>query len=122
GQLRELLSTDDPSLTRLFPPAYLDHPDNDAEYHRLMRDDLVARHLASLETLEATADATRLDEEQLLGWLGALNDLRLVLGTKLDVSEEMEPVSDDHSDAGSYAVYSYLSWLEEQVVEALGDP
>ena len=121
GQLRELLTSDDPSLVRLFPAAYPDDPERDAEYRRLVRDDLLRRHLEALDTLEATVDAKRVDEQQLTGWLAALNDVRLVLGTRLDVSEDMDPVPDDHPDAGALAVYSYLGWLQEQVVAAL-DP
>jgi hypothetical protein len=117
GQLRELLVEGDASLARLFPPAYVDDPDRDAEYHRLMDDDLVARRLEALETVERTIDAPSLSEEEVLAWVGALNDLRLVLGTRLDVSEEME----SHPDEPAFAVYSYLGWLQEQVLAAL-DP
>ena len=121
GQLRTLLAEGDSSLARLFPPAYPDDPEKDAEYHRLMDDDLRARRLAALDTVERTVDATDLSEEELLGWLSALNDLRLVLGTRLDVTEELDAVPDDHPLAGAFAVYSYLGWLQEQVVAAL-DP
>ena len=38
--------------------------------------------------MEASIDADRLTEEQLLSWLGVLNDLRLVLGTRLEITEE----------------------------------
>src|SRR5438477_6872073 len=77
GQLRELLAADDPSVYRLFPPAYPEDPDREAEYRRLVRDDLLSGHLAALETVEATIGVERLDEEQLVAWLSALNDLRL---------------------------------------------
>src|SRR5437660_11323002 len=95
GQLRELLGTDDPSLRRLFPPAYLDDPERDAEYQRLMREDLLARHADALGRLEATADATRLAEDELLAWMRALNSLRLVLGTRPGVSEDLHPLPAD---------------------------
>src|SRR5436305_8789472 len=68
GQLRELLGTDDPSLRRLFPPAYLDDPEKDADYQRLTRDELLMRHEQSLATMEETIDAAELDEEQLHAW------------------------------------------------------
>jgi alkanesulfonate monooxygenase SsuD/methylene tetrahydromethanopterin reductase-like flavin-dependent oxidoreductase (luciferase family) len=120
-QLRELLAEGDPSLARLFPPAYEDDDERDAEYRSMTRDDLVAGRLASLDVLEETADSEQLDEEQLGAWLHALNDLRLVLGTKLDVSEDLEEESARASgpDAESMALYSYLGWLVEQAVEAL---
>ena len=110
----------DPTLRRLFPTAYPDDAELDAEYHGLVHDDLLARRLAALDTMEATVSAGRVDEEALLAWMGAVNDLRLVLGTRLDVSEETElaPDSDD-PDAGPLAVYAYLGFLLESIVEAL---
>src|SRR4051794_26684754 len=64
-EMRELLSPAEPTLRGLFPPAYLDDPDKEHEYQRLMRDDLLASHHAALTTLEKTADATELDEAEL---------------------------------------------------------
>jgi hypothetical protein len=125
-QLRELLTDaedgPDSSLRRLFPTAYPDDPERDEEYHRLVHDDLLGRHAAALDTLEATVQATRLDEEELLAWMGAVNDLRLVLGTRLDVSEETDyAVDPSDPDAGAIAVYSYLGFLLEHIVAALAD-
>ena len=51
----------------------------------------------------------------------ALNDLRLVLGTRLDVSEDTVEVEPDDDDAPAYAVYGYLSYLLGEVVDALAD-
>jgi hypothetical protein len=121
GQLRELLDTDDPSLRRLHPPAYQDDPERDAEYRRLVRDDLLRQRLQSLEVMEATIDAGILDQEQMTAWLGAINDLRLVLGTRLDVTEKMyeEGIPPEDPRAATFALYQYLGWLEEQVVAAL---
>lgn len=113
-QLNAILEEDDPRLRRLFPPAYADDPERDAEYQRLMREDLLDRHRAALETMAHTIDADSLDAEQLTAWLGTLNDFRLVLGTQLDVSED-----DIGADTPEYVVYHYLSYLEEAVVEAL---
>ena len=119
AQLRELLQTSDPSLERLFPPAY-DDTEADDEYGELVRGDLLEGKLAALEVVEQTVDADRLTEEQLEAWLGALESLRLVLGTKLDVSEATyEQEVDPHDpSAPVLALYGYLSWLQEQAVEA----
>jgi hypothetical protein len=125
GQLRELLATDDPALERLFPPAYLgDDEETEArneEYRRLMRGDLLGRKQSSLDVVEATIDATELDEEQLVAWMGAINDVRLVLGTRLDVSEDMgeDPFDDDDPRAPAYGLYVYLAHLQEWIVRAL---
>ena len=123
GQLRSLLSSEpgDPSLRRLFPPAYPVHPENEKEYRELVGDDLLEGHLAALDTLEETADAQQLDQEQLLAWMRSLNQLRLVLGTRLDVDEETSGLLPDPQDpdADVRSVFLYLGWLQEQVVDAL---
>jgi len=123
GQLRELLelTTDDPSVRRLFPTAYHDDAERDREYQQLVRDELLERRLATLATVEATAEADELDEAQLTGWLTALNDLRLVLGTRLDVSEDQDAIDEDDPDAPAMAVYGYLSVLLTDVVDALAE-
>jgi len=114
GQLRALVSGDDPSVRRLFPPAYLEDAAAEAEYRRLMREDLIERRRASLDIMAATIDATDLDEEQLTAWLAALNDLRLVFGTQLDVSED-----ELRLDTPAHALYYYLGYLQEEIVSAL---
>jgi Domain of unknown function (DUF2017) len=121
GQLREILDTDDPSLRRLHPPAYQDDPEREAEYRRLVRDDLLRLRLQALEVMEATIDAGTLDQEQMAAWLAAINDLRLVLGTRLDVTEEMyeQGIPPEDPRAATFALYQFLGWLEEQVVAAL---
>jgi hypothetical protein len=122
-QLRELLqlTTDDPSVRRLFPTAYNEDSERDREYQQLVRDELLERRLAALAVVEESATATELNDAQLTGWLTALNDLRLVLGTRLDVTEDHEPVAEDHPDAPALAVYGYLSVLLGEVVDALAE-
>jgi hypothetical protein len=124
SQLRELLAEGDeadPSVRRLFPPAYVGDEEHEEEYRRLMGDDLREHHLQAIAIMEATIDQERLAEGELVAWLSAVNDLRLVIGTRLDVSEDMDygAVEPDDPRAPGFALYSYLSWLEEQVVEAL---
>jgi hypothetical protein len=120
-QLREVLleGTDDPTLQRLFPTAYHDDPERDREYQQLVRDELLERRLASLATIEATLAADELVEEELTAWMHALNDLRLVLGTRLDVGEELLDIEADDPDAPAYAVYEYLGFVLSEVVDAL---
>jgi hypothetical protein len=120
-ELREMLPTADPAVGRLFPPAYADDAEANEEYVRLMRDDQLAERTAAIETFERTVDARRVSEEELLAWMGAVNDIRLVLGTKLDVTEEMydELLDERTPNAAQLAVYHYLGWLEEQMVVAL---
>lgn len=122
-QLREVLRAEepDPGLRRLFPPAYADDAEADDEYRRLMRAELLEGKLASLRVVEETAYAEHLTVEDLEGWLGAIESLRLYLGTQLDVTEDSYENALDPSDpdAPAMALYGYLSWLQEQAVEAL---
>jgi hypothetical protein len=121
AQLRELLGSEDPSLRRLHPPAYGDDPEREAEYRRMVRDDLLRDRREALDVMESTIDADTLDRDQLGAWLGSINDLRLVLGTRLEVTEDLyeEGVPDDDPRAPAFALYGYLGWLEEQLVDAL---
>ena len=121
--LRSLLADDpnDEMLTRLFPTARPDDPEAEAEYRELVRDDLVSKRMARLDLVAELAEATVLDQEQLAAWMGAVNDLRLVLGTRLAVTEDDEydddPESDDPESVARSA-YWYLGWLLEHLVEA----
>lgn len=114
-QLKTLLAQpDDPSLRRLFPPAYADDQAKEEEYRRLVGEDLLANRQAALDTMAATVDATELDEGQITAWLSSLNDLRLVLGTQLDVSEDEEL-----GDTPLHHIYGYLTALEGEVIDAM---
>lgn len=121
GQLRTALEASDPSTVRLFPPAHPDDAEASDRYRALVGDELLEGRLGALDTMEATLDAPELDEEQINAWLTTLNDVRLVLGTQLDVSEEPEPLPRDHPDAPRLAVYGYLGWLVSEIVEALSE-
>ncbi|HVF31738.1 MAG TPA: DUF2017 family protein [Acidimicrobiales bacterium] len=120
-QMRELLASDDPVLDRLYPVAYPDDIDRETEYRLLVRDELRSSHEAALTALEESADAERLDDEQLQAWMRAVNEVRLVLGTRLDVTEEghERPTEPDDPRSAAFAVYDYLTWLQATIVEAL---
>lgn len=122
--IAEVIETGDPAsgdvaLRRLFPPAYSDDEEKNAEYTRLMYDDLRRSRLASLALLQESAAAAELTEEQMLAWMGALNDIRLFLGTRLGITEDMHHVAEDHPQASMFAVYHFLSLLQEEVIDAL---
>ena len=130
-QLRDLLTTGlaegDPSLGRLFPTAYPDDPERDAGYQALVRDELLEKRFHSLDVLEETLDAAdggrEVTGEELSAWMRALNDLRLVLGTRLDVTEDDDPADIDPADpdAPAWAIYHYLAMLLTFVVDALAE-
>jgi hypothetical protein len=121
-ELRALLdgAPGDPSLRRLFPPAY-DEEDDERAYRDLMGGELLDGRRAALGVVTETVDRERLSPEEAETWLRALNDLRLVLGTRLDVQEDTFAEELDQNDprAPALAVYGYLSWLQEQLVAAL---
>ena len=121
GQLREqlLASTDDPAVRRLFPPAYPNDAERDAGYQVLTRDELLEHRLSALDVVERTLDGNELDHEDMTAWMGTLNALRLVLGTRLEVDEDLPDLDRADPMAPAYAVYEYLGWLLSQVIDVL---
>lgn len=119
-QLRELIADHDPLTWRLFPNPYPDNEKAADDYAELIGDDLTEKHVAALATVEATLDQKRLDEDQMVHWMHAINHLRLVIGTRLKVDEDTELEDYEEDDERSlFATYSYLGWILEQIVEAL---
>jgi hypothetical protein len=106
---------DDPSFRRLFPPAY-DDAEHEKAYRNLAGDELLDGRREALELLAATARNDFLSAVEADAWLRALNDLRLVLGTRLDVQED---TLIDRPQSPELALYGYLSWVQEQLVAAL---
>jgi hypothetical protein len=135
-ELTTLLSADgehpDPVVERLFPRAYLDPTEENAEadWQRLVHGDLVDGRRRALATVEGTLSAAEvrrgkfeltLTEEQALDWLAVFNDARLALGTRLDVTEDLDlsGLDPDDPDTAPYAVYWWLGVLEERLIDAL---
>lgn len=128
--LRELLDEleallddpDDPALRRLFPEAH-DDPESEEQYRSLVRDQLVAGRFKALVLVRETLGKEALDADEADTWLRALNDLRLVLGTRIDVTEDLDYENVDLNEprGRDLAVYGYLTWLQEQLVEALAE-
>jgi hypothetical protein len=128
-ELSQLLmgESGDPRLVRMFPPAYhLAHDaEADAEYQRLMPEELVASRLTGISTVNAALQSPEpVDEESMVAFVQAINGLRLVLGTMLDVSEDLDPddIDDDDPLVNEHHLYSFLSWLLDWAVRALGEP
>jgi hypothetical protein len=122
GQLRDALAAGEPTLYRLFPPAHADDDETNEDYARLVGASLLEGRLLALAELERTAHEETLSEEDLNAWLGALESLRLVLGTQLDVTEESYgPFEVDDPDAPRLALYHWLSWLQDEAVQALSE-
>ncbi|MFC4053347.1 DUF2017 domain-containing protein [Actinomadura syzygii] len=117
---------DDPVLARLFPDAYRDDGKAAEEFRRYtemgLRDGKREAAGTVLASLEGTGDVV-LDEERAQAWLRALNDVRLALGTRLDITdewyEEAERMTADDPRAPMFAAYDWLTLLQEQLVRAL---
>jgi Domain of unknown function (DUF2017) len=123
-ELRALVSEpDDTAATaRLFPVVFRDDPDREAEYQRLMRDELVASRLAGIdvvkEALGGKAKKVTLTADQIGAFMQAVNGVRLVLGTILDVTEDDDVPTSLAERAPEYQLYAYLSWLLDSAVLA----
>ena len=127
-QSRLLLENEDPSsdpaMDRLFPPAYPDDPLADLEFSSALGDAPKDDKLAAIQTVERTANADRLTEEELLAWIGVVNDLRLILGTRLEVTDDPDdegPAPDDPSRE-AYEVYLFLGMLLQEMLGEVGAP
>ena len=131
-ELRQLLTNPTPDdsehvlTARLFPAAHADDPEAEAEYQRLMRDELVQSKLAAISRVESVLTAERrsdrvVDEEGLVALMQSLNGIRLVLGTMLGVSDdpEADEVDEQVENSPEYHLYAYLSWLLEHCVRAV---
>jgi hypothetical protein len=125
GQLRDLLRepdpVGDPAISRLFPAAYPDDPLRNLDFENDAGSRLVADRLADVDVVETTVGAERLSTAEILAWLGSVNALRLVLGTRLGITEETTETDfpEGHADRDAYGMYLYLTWLEAGIVEAL---
>ena len=113
---------DDPALRRLFPQAH-DDPESEEQYRALVRDQLLGGRSKAIAVVRDTLDKETLGPDEADAWLRALNDLRLVLGTRLEVTEDLDYENLDLNEprGRDLAVYGYLTWLQEQLVEALAE-
>ena len=120
---------DDEVLLRLLPNAYADQVDA-SEFRRYtestLRQKKQAHAMAMRMHLKAAVDGVvELDHDSANAWLGAMNDVRLALGVRLKVEEntlqELELLAPDDPMRGVYAVYSWLGWLQESLIDALMD-
>jgi hypothetical protein len=125
-------SPDDPILSRLLP-----------DFHRLDDDQPSKEDLDSaaalrsihepalldmktgvaevvLETCPPEGGPVRLNLEQADAWLSALNDVRLALGTALDIDEDMpDELPDDDPRSGHLPVYHWLTLVQEELIHAV---
>ena len=118
-QLEVLLTVDTDDTRRLFPTAYPDDPELDAGYQILAREQLVDDRREAIELLRRSVDAEVVNADELAAWMGIVNDLRLVLGTRLDVSEDDTEIDMDDPDVDAYIAYHELGLVLSEIVDAL---
>ena len=127
-QSRALLEAEDPSsdpaVARLFPPAYEDDPLRNLEFETNLGGAPRNGKLEAIDMVERTANAESLTEDELLAWVGVVNDLRLVLGTRIEITEQAteEDFPADDPRHETYRVYQFLGYLLQEMLEAMGAP
>jgi uncharacterized protein DUF2017 len=114
----------DPVQRRLFPAAYPDDAEAEAEFRSLtelaLRTERSQRVGACAAELADGGGEVELTEESGERWIQVLNDVRLALGTQLDVSEEDGPEIDpDDPMAQERAIYYWLTAVQDSLVVAL---
>jgi hypothetical protein len=118
---------EDEVLLRLLPNAYSDQVDA-SEFRRYTESTLKQKkqaHAMAMRTnlKSATDGIVEIDRNGANDWLGAINDVRLALGVRLNVEEntpeELQLLKSDDPMHGVYAVYSWLGWLQESLLEAV---
>jgi len=82
-------------------------------FEQLMGDAIKAGKRESASVLRATAHQKRLGPEETLAWMRCLNDIRLLIGTRLDVQEDsdFEAMVDDPLLEQAAIIYISLSDL-----------
>lgn len=122
GDEADPLAPSDPALARLLPDAYRDDDQAAGEFRRLTESSLRRDKVSSAERLLAALPAdgageVRLDPETTESWLATINDVRLALGTRLEVTEEMAEPDPEDPDAPAYVVYLWLTELQGVLIE-----
>ena len=125
----EIVTPDDPVLLRLLPNAYTD-PEAASDFRRYTEPQLRGAKQKNLRLVRE--QLTVLVDEKLGGviedieadvWLKALNDLRIALSIRLEISETsfetFELLPDEDPQKPVYAVYFWLGWLQENLLELL---
>jgi hypothetical protein len=113
--------SEDPALARLFPDGYSDDEHASADFRRFTEQDLRAQKVAALATVRTTLvdfkGKESVTDQQAQDWLKALNDLRLVLGTRLEITDDVD--RDNEIDDPGMHLYNYLTYLQGTLIDSL---
>jgi hypothetical protein len=115
---------DDRVLARLLPDFSRDDPQLASGLRTLHEPELIAAKdgvaAIVLHSCPAGGGRVRLDGEQAAAWLSALNDVRLALGTVLEVTEDMpDELPPEDPRAPHLGVYHWLTYVQETLVQAV---
>lgn len=109
---------DDPAATRLTVPVYLDDPDSNDEWWRLMGGELDTARTADRDVFRRLVEDdgdTVLSDGEGDALLRVINEARLTLGARLGLEVEEDH---DRIDEHGRQVLDYLGWiLDELTVE-----
>ena len=117
----------DPVLARLLPDGYRDDPEAAGEFRKYtepaLRDAKQQAAQQMLDSLPEGGGRVQLTADQAQAWLKALNDVRLALGIRLDVSEDFEDqwgrLTPEDPQWTAFEVYAWLGAVQESLVQAL---
>lgn len=112
----------DPVVARIFPDAY-EEEDDRRSYREMVDGDLREYKLDALKVVRDTLDDAVLESEQVEAWLTTLTDMRLAIGTRLDVDEELMSAELDPNDPDTpaLAILHWLGFLQENIVQAASE-
>lgn len=132
SQVRQILSdmeemalahvaAESPVAKRIFPSAYRNSPEMEMDFQKMTREALGEHHRSNLETFKNSLYNSEITFDEALAWVGALNSMRLILGTALDVQEDQDPPDEEDPDYQGYVIYDLLTYLQGAVIDALQD-
>jgi hypothetical protein len=121
------VTPEDPVLARLLPDAYQDDPEAAGEFRKYTESSLreAKKYFAQtfLDTLPAKGGRVKLTGDQARDWLRALNDVRLMFGVRLEVTEDFEEqlaaLNPEDPKVAAFEVYGWLGAVQESLVQAL---
>jgi hypothetical protein len=114
-------------LARLLPDAYNDDPEAAGEFRKYTESSLreAKKYFAQtlLDTVPPKGGRVKLTADQARDWLRALNDVRLMFGVRLEVTEDFEEqlASLDQKDPrlAAFEVYGWLGAVQDSLVRAI---
>ncbi len=131
--LTEGFDRDDPVVERLFPDIYPDDPETTNDLRKYTDGDLKTGKIDQAGAILAALPSSGggdvlLDLESAEAWLRGLTDVRLAIGTRLDVRDDTvledeldEAVFHDPTSArvGQLSLYAYVGLLLESLLDAM---